>query len=229
MKTMGKWCITLVVLILAGCIESGVHFTIRYTTVDGLKKNAPLMHDDQIIGEVNEIIYTDEGDFEVRVTIEKSHHSLATDSTLFVIADDPKNQDERIIKLITSGEPGTLIQDDQVVQGSTTLAGVTKELQSQIGETLESFASSIDRSLSEWNDETVEPQIDQLEKELNQLLEDAKTLGENAKAQIKNEVLPAIKQHIEQLKQRMEELEQDDDSTDELDRKLDELDHLLET
>jgi ribosomal protein S13 len=208
-------------------MESGVNFTIRYDAVDGLKNNAPLMHGDQIIGKVNEVIYTEQGNFDVNVTVDESHHSLATDSALFVITDDPKAKGTQIIKLITSDNPGTLIQDDQVIQGSTKLTGIAREVQNQIGESLQSLASSIDQSISTWIDETAEPTVEQLESELDQLLEEAKALGADAKERIESDVVETIKQHIQRLKQQMDGSNQDD-TIDQLEKKVDELEHLMQ-
>ncbi len=226
MNLLIKLCFSLVVLFLAGCIASGVNFTIRYDAVDGLKNNAPLMHGDQIIGKVNKIIYTDQGNFEVHVTVDESHHKLATDSALFVIADDPKTKGVQIIKLITSDKPGSVIQDEQVIQGSTKLSGLAREMQNQIGESIQSFASSIDQSISNWLDKNTEPTVEQLNNKLDQLLKEAKALGENANRHIQTDVIETLKQHIEQLKQQVEELNQDD-TTDELEKKVDELEHLM--
>ncbi|PWI32364.1 hypothetical protein DI392_14935 [Vibrio albus] len=214
-------------LFLAGCMESGVNFTIRYDAVDGLKNNAPLMHGDQIIGKVNEVIYTDQGNFDVNVTVDESHHTLATDSALFVITDDSKVKGVQIIKLITSDSPGTLIQDQQVIQGSTKLTGIAREVQNQIGESLQSLASSIDQSISTWIDKTAEPTVEQLESELDQLLEEAKALGADAKERIEADVVETIKQHIQRLKQQMDGLNQDD-TIDQLEKKVDELEHLMQ-
>ncbi|WP_146194538.1 hypothetical protein [Vibrio albus] len=227
MRLLGKLCCSLVVLFLAGCMESGVNFTIRYDAVDGLKNNAPLMHGDQIIGKVNEVIYTDQGNFDVNVTVDESHHTLATDSALFVITDDSKVKGVQIIKLITSDSPGTLIQDQQVIQGSTKLTGIAREVQNQIGESLQSLASSIDQSISTWIDKTAEPTVEQLESELDQLLEEAKALGADAKERIEADVVETIKQHIQRLKQQMDGLNQDD-TIDQLEKKVDELEHLMQ-
>ncbi|WP_428776116.1 hypothetical protein [Vibrio sp.] len=204
-----------------------MNFTIHYDAVDGLKNNAPLMHGDQVIGKVNEITYTDQGNFNVDVTVDESHQSLATDSALFVIADNPKANGTQMIKLITSDRPGEVIQDEQVIQGSTKLAGLTMEMQNQIGKGLQSFSSSIDQSISSWLDETAEPTVEQLNDELDQLLEEAKASGSRAKERIETDVVETIKQHIERLKQQMEELNQDN-TTDQLDQKVDELENLMQ-
>ncbi|WP_330959811.1 hypothetical protein [Photobacterium sp. 53610] len=227
MRLLGKFCFSLVVLFLAGCIESGVNFSIRYDAVNGLKNNALLMHDDQVIGKVNEIIYTEQGHFEVHVTVDEAFQSLATDSALFVITDNAKAKETQMIKLISNDKPGTFIQDGQVIQGSTKFTGIAKEMQNQLGKSLQSFASSIDRSFSNWVDNTAEPTADQLDNELDQLIEEAKSFGHDAKDRIQADVVETLKQHIERLKLQMNERNQDD-SIDQLEKKVEELDHLMQ-
>lgn len=227
MKIMGKLSLCLIAFILAGCLEQNLNFSIRYEAVDGLKKGASLMHETQVIGAVDEIIYTDQAEFEVQVSVAEAHQGLVTESAMFVIADDPRTTNVRIIKLIENAPSGALIQEGQVVQGSTPLTGIAKELQKQIDATLESFSTSIGRSWSKWKDHTLEQQTDALEQELDQILEALENLSNNAKEQLKNDIVPEIKQHIEQLRQRWNESGQDD-SIDQIEEKMDQLDNKLE-
>ncbi|QUJ66455.1 hypothetical protein KDD30_09745 [Photobacterium sp. GJ3] len=227
MRLLGQFCFSFVVLFLAGCIASGVNFSIRYDAVNGLKNNASLMHDNQVIGKVNEIIYTEQGHFEVRVTVDEAFQTLATDSALFVITDNAKAKDAQIIQLIPNDKPGTRIQDGQVIQGSTKLAGIAKKMQNQLGKSLQSFAASMDRSFSNWVDNTAEPTADQLDNELDQLIEEAKSFGHDANDRIQADVIETLKQHIERLKQQMNERNQDD-AIDPLEKKVEALEHLMQ-
>jgi uncharacterized protein YukE len=214
-------------LLVAGCFEQDLEFKIRYQTVDGLKKGASLIHDNQVIGTVNDVIYTDKGDFEVQVTVTEPHVGLATDSTLFFIANAPNGKDERIIRLVEDDILGTPLKAGQTVEGSTALSGIAKDFQNQIDSTLLSLSSSIDRIWSEWQEQTSEEHFARLENELDQLIEEAKTLGDKANSRLKNDIVPKIRQQIDMLKQHLDELG-NDQSIDQIEQKMERLDDALE-
>ncbi|WP_207060785.1 MlaD family protein [Motiliproteus sp. SC1-56] len=224
------------VLFLAGCSEQNLSFTISYKDVSGLKKSAPLMYQGQTIGTVDEVIYTAQGDFQVRVSVAEPYRALATESALFVISDVPNQTDTRMIRLIASEKPGPLIQEDQLVQGSTALAGVAKELENTFGSALESLSSTMADSWASLSQPSAEPQAEkqteqqaqQLQLELDKMLEEAKRLSDAAKARLKADVIPAMKQQIEALRKQLEQTAPDD-SVDQAEDKLDELERRLET
>jgi len=213
--------------VLVGCLNQDLNLTIRYQEVGGLKEGAALIHGDETIGAVEEVIYTSQGDFEVKVAINEPFAALATESALFIITDNPAAETERAVMLITDDAPGSPLADGQVVQGSSAVAGMALELENLLNSTVSSLGSSIEESLQQFSDENVEQHLIYLEQQLDKLIGQAKAFSDSANATFKNDVLPQIKQQIEVLKQQLKSLGKDK-SIEPIEKKYRDLEGTLE-
>lgn len=228
MKKLGiPFFVVLTVSLLTGCFEQDLEFNIRYQEVNGLTEGAALIHGDEVVGSVDEINYTRQGDFEVQVTIAEPHTNLATDTVLFVVTEDPNAENDRVIKLITDDNRGEPLKNGQTIEGSTALSGIAQEFQNQISSTLFSFAEGLDRSLAKLKEQNVDEHLSGLQNELDELINEAKTLSDSANEKLEHDIVPKIRQHIEQLKEELNNLGKDQ-SIDEIEQKINDLEGALE-
>jgi len=238
---------------LIGCFDQDLEFSVRYQEVNGLNQGSSLVHDETVIGRVDEVVYTERGDFEVQVTIDEPHVALATDTALFVVASgpaaafagstgeagstggaDPLGDRKPVIELITDAQPGQPIADGAMVEGSTALSGFAQELQNQfstalgdsLGATLMSLAESVEQSVAALKEQNIDEYIALMDSELDRLLNEAETLSDSALQSLRNDILPRIKQSIEQLKQYVEGMGKEE-SIDQIEQKMIKLDGAL--
>ena len=90
---------TLAALLVVGCFDRTHDFKLRFHDVHGLKKGDPIYFDGSVIGDVQEIEYTDAGLFLVSVAIQKEFAPAATANSRFYIDADPE-------KAAQKGDPG---------------------------------------------------------------------------------------------------------------------------
>ncbi len=214
-------------LFLAACQVGNLAFQVEYQNIDGLKKGASLTHDDETIGSVTEIEYTDQGTFLVGVEIEEAYRPLASQSALFYISENSSSN--KVIELVNDDKPGTqpLIEEGQVIKGSDRLSGMSQKFQNQFNNAVESLSNSIQSSWENWKEETLEQQMSYLEEELNQLQEKAENLSESMRKDYETRILPELNKQIDALKKQLEELGREDELQG-IEKKMDELNGLIE-
>ncbi|WP_141215511.1 hypothetical protein [Hahella sp. CCB-MM4] len=216
-----------IAFILVACQTGGLAFQIEYQDVEGLRKGAPLTHEEETIGTVKNIEYTDQGTFLVGVEMADQYRHLANQSAFFYISEDSSSN--KIVELVDNDEPGAhpMIEEGQVIKGSNRITGMSQKFQNQFNSAVESLSNSIQSSWKNWKEETLEQQMAYLEEELNQLKEQAGDLSEKMRKDYETRILPELNKQIDALKKQLEELGRENE-LDGIEKKMDELNGLIE-
>ncbi len=212
---------------LTACQTGNLAFQIEYDDIDGLTKGAPLTYEDNPIGSVREIEYTDQGVFLVGVEIDKNFRHLANHSSLFYVSED--SNANKIVEL-EEGNPSadqSPIESGELIQGHHRMAGMSQKLQNQFSSAIESLSSSIQDSWENWREETLDQQLQLLEEELDRMQSKAQELSESMRQDYETRILPELKAHIETLRKELEELGREDEM-DSIEQKMDNLEGLIE-
>ncbi len=218
--------ILLSTLLLSAC-SGDLSFRIAYEEVDGLTKGAPVMHDGSEVGRVEDILYTEQGNFLVDVTVQKAFAPLVNHSALFYISDN-EAADAKVIELV-EGEPGDVssIEEGQIVQGSNRFTGMAQKFQNQMGDTLSSLTDSVKNTMSQWKEQTLEQQMEYVESELDRLMAAIQDMSADARHQIETQIIPELNEQFETLKKKLEELGREDE-LDGIEQKMENLNELIE-
>ena len=227
MRHLRKFLVLALAIILSACGKNDLIFQIEFDAVDGLKGGDLLMHGENIIGNVEDIQYSDKGNFLIDVNLQEQFRPLATHSALFYISDS-HGSESKVLELVeSSGEDNSPILEDQIIKGSNKVSGVTQKLQNQFGGALQSFSDSIQNSWTDWQEQTLDQQIAHLEQELDRILVELEDLTTSARKKLETTVIPQINKQIEALKEKLDELDRERE-LDDIEKKLDEINELIE-
>lgn len=213
-------------ILLSGCSSDDLSFHLQYDEVSGLKTGALLKHDQNTVGRVDSIEYTDAGKFDVKVTIEEPYIAAAKANTLFMIS--TSDAGSKYIHLVdVKGGVAEPIKEDQLVIGADSYSGTSQQWQNQINSVINSFSESVSKAWSDWERQTLDEQVAYIERELDKVIAQLKNLSEAARKSIETEVMPQLRQQIELLKKRLEALGSEDKLAP-IEKKLETIDDLVE-
>jgi len=118
--TLSLFVVGLLTLVLSGCFENSLKFKIRFSEISGLEQNAPVFFENNRIGAVRDISYTEEGDYLVAVKIFADFSNAATRESVFYIENSPDNQQEKAVVVTQKQAGGVVLREGTIVQGATT-------------------------------------------------------------------------------------------------------------
>ena len=196
----------LVAFVFLGCKETGLNLKVRYDQIQGLKEGDRVVFEQNHIGQVVRIFYSEQGYYLVDVVISKNFANAATDDAKFLIIKDPENEGKKAIEIIQSARGGTLLTDGATVIGTTKESPRYDPLWVDFGKTLDDLKKQLENFTDDLSRIPESEEFKKLEKELGHLFEEMKKSGDATREKIEKEILPRIKQEIEKLKERLRKL-----------------------
>lgn len=178
LQTIIPW---LALAMLCGCGPSELHFKIRFDEIEGLKGGDSILFEGNSVGKVDEVQYTQDGDYLVEVTIQPNFANTATRNSQFFIIDNPQAEGKKAIEIIQEKSGGELLRDGEIVAGSVKptmfqavfdrLQKQARHYQGQMDEDLEKFKESLRQSSQELEGE-LENTLDDLSEQFSQFAEE---------------------------------------------------------
>jgi paraquat-inducible protein B len=205
---MGKkiLMLLLVPLVFLGCRETGLNLKVRYYQIQGLNEGDRVIFEQNHVGQVAGIFYSEEGYYLVDVVIRKDFANAATDYSKFIITWDPEKEGKRAIEITQSPRGGTLLSDGATVIGTARASPRSNQLWGDFGKTLDDLKKQLEEFTDDLRKIPESEEFKELQKELERLLEEVKKSGDAAREKIEKEVLPRIKRELEKLKETLRRL-----------------------
>ena len=227
MRNVRIFLVLALVIILSACGKNNLIFQVEFDAVDGLKDGDLLVHGENVIGNVEDVQYSDKGNFLVDVNLQKQFRPLATHSALFYISDS-HDSESKVLELVkSSSEDNLFILEDQIIKGSTKASGMTQKLQNQFEDALQLLSNSLESSWVDWKEQTLDQQIAHLEEELDRILVELEGFTTSARKEFEENVIPQINKQINALKEELEKLGKESE-LDDIEKKLDDINELIE-
>ncbi len=198
-------------LLLMGC--NNFLLNLSFSDIQGLKKEAPVFFDQNKVGSVTHIAYTDTGDFLVSVEIDTAFQSAFTEHSRFEIIPSPLKEDEKAILMTLAKKGGEKLKKGATIQATppSALQGLTPFF--------DKFKSGFDELINNMKSIPESEQYQQLENQIDELAQKMKTSGEALQESIRNDLIPKLKQQIEDLGRQLKEKGMED-KTVPLEKKL---------
>jgi len=178
-------------LILLACKENSLDLKIRFHQVQGLKNGDRVIFQQNQIGTVKSLFYSDEGFFTVDIVIKKDYANAATEYSRFFIITDSQSKNNKAVEMIQSALLNQLF------------GGIENGLE-DLEKQFEQFSKDL-KSIPE------SEEIKKLEKELKRLAEEMRRSGQAVQQKIKEELLPKLKKEMEKLRKRLHEFNREDE------------------
>ncbi len=200
-----------VLLLLWGCMQSSLTFQVRYPEVSGLKAQDPVYFQQNEIGKVMKISYTQQGDFLVELNIVADFKNAATTDSKFFIENNPKIQQGKAVVIVQERPGGKALEGGSIVQGSVR-PGLLDEMLTGLKRTavaaqfgMQEAMQQIDKSLKETSQK--------LDKEMAAALADLsrrlQTFSEEVKKAPDREEVKQLETSIKQLSDEFSRAQKD--------------------
>ena len=90
--------VLLVAFVFLGCKETGLNLKVRYDQIQGLYEGDWVIFEQNHVGQVAGIFYSEEGYYLVDLVIRKDFANAATKDSKFIITRDPEKEGKRLLK-----------------------------------------------------------------------------------------------------------------------------------
>ena len=190
-------------LILLGCQDEGLNIKIKYDEIHGLEMGGRVIFNENNIGDVKDVFYTQKGYYSADVIIKKDFANAVTEHSKFYIVTDPKDKKSKAIEMILAKKGGMPLKDGAIVQGSTRSSSLSGMGDNEPLENLEELKRQFERLADELKKIPESKEFKELEKEFEDLGEEMKKSGEEAGERIQKRILPRLKREFEKIKKRL--------------------------
>ena len=198
-------------LTLMACTGNTLDLKIRYQQVEGLKQGDRVIFEQNQIGTVEKVFYSDEGVFIVSLAIKKDFANAATEHSQFFIITDPQNKENKAVEMIQTHKGGTPLQNNTVVEGSTQTSAIVKQVVGGIENGLKNLQRQFEQFTKDLKSIPQSDEFKKLEKELQRLAEEIKQSGEAARQKLHEVFLPKLKQEMEKLRKQLRKFGREDE------------------
>jgi paraquat-inducible protein B len=197
--------------VLLACKENSLNLKIRFNQVQGLKHGNRVIFEQNHIGTVKSLFYSDQGFFLVDITIKKEFADTATEYSRFFIITDSQNQKNKAVEMIQIRSEGTLLQNNATVEGSTETSILFQKVFGGMENGLKDLEKQFEQFSKDLKNIPETKEFKKLENELKGLAEEMKRSGQAVRQKIKEELLPQLKKEMEELRKRLHEFGREDD------------------
>ena len=205
-----KWLMLVFLLLFGGCDHQELNFVICFDQIEGLTKGGRVVFEQNHIGDVTEIVYSDDGYYDVTVVIKKEFSPAVTEYSQFFIIDDSRQAGKKAVEMIQVRKGGKMLQDGARVKGSNKTEVFFDQMRQRFQQGIERFGEEFEQFSEKLREEADKLDFKELEQEFDQLLEEMKRSSEAAREKMEKEILPKLKEELEALKKRLEELREDE-------------------
>ena len=193
------------VMVPIGCSETNHDIRIRFNDIQGLRKGDQVYFDKSVIGNVNEIEYTDSGNYLVSVSVKKQFSSAITDTSKFYIDTEHQKKQQKVVRVVQLEKGGNKIEEDTIIQGHTKYSVIYDQFAHQFNKNINILESGINEFLRELKGFSENEQIEEIERQLNEIIADLGSMSIEMKNKLEKEILPLLKKKIEELRKSLGE------------------------
>ena len=119
MSNVLRICICFAALLsVYSCQPDELNFNIRFDQIRGLKAGDSVFFEDNKVGQVENVVYTRDGDYLVKVIIQPNFSNTATRNSKFYIANSPQAEGKRAIEIVQEETGGAVLENGATVTGS---------------------------------------------------------------------------------------------------------------
>lgn len=202
------WLFLLVLLAMFGCVQGKRHLTVQFNATEGLRVEDPVVFQQNRIGTVRHIRYTDQGNYLVDILVEADFKNALTVDSQFYIGRDPAKPDGKALIVEQSRPGGILLADKALVVGSekpSPWRQMLETLQEKTGDWEEQLERKLNELRRDYEDKSTENNrdVDAAIAELNRRLVE---LQEAMRQASSSEEMQALRHSAEEVLAELQQL-----------------------
>ncbi len=203
--------LSILLLTFLGCKESILHLKIRFDKIQGLQKDDRVIFEQNQIGTVADVFFSNEGFYTVDILIKKNFANAATEHSKFFIISDPQNKGKKAIEMIQTKRDGSSLKNNTIVEGSTETSAFLNQLLDEMANEFEGFKKQFEEFSEELRGIPESEEFKKLEDELKRFAKEMEQSGKAVREKIQKEVLPRLKEELKKLKERLQKFGREDE------------------
>ena len=187
--------------VLSACFDNSLSLQVRYADVMGLKQNDAVYFKENVVGKVEKVTYSQQGDYLVAIRLEADFKNAATVDSRFFIENDLKNPKNKVVTIIQEKTGGRVLAQGEIVDGSIR-SGLLDQMLTTLNRTavaaqagLLQTVREVERSLAE----TSQKLDHHLSDALNHLSEKLQAFDDKARAIPNSQEVKQLEQAIRQF------------------------------
>jgi paraquat-inducible protein B len=200
-----------VAFISTGCEANGKHFVIKFDHIYGLTQDDGVIFEKNRIGRVDEITYTKNGNFLVKLKIEKAFANTATEYTRFFIVSDPQKDGPKAVEMIQTQKGGNPLKNNAVVEGSVQSSVIIERMQKDFAREMKDLTRQFNMFGEQLKKVPDSEAYKKLEDELTNLYDEMRQSGKAVREMIQKEILPRLEEQLQNLKKRLQKKGKEDE------------------
>lgn len=169
-ETVMGMLLPMLLLFLAGCMETSLTFSVEFSDVSGLKKDDLVYFGRNEIGSVEKVTYTNKGNFLVEVNIATEFKEAVTEDSQFYIGPAPVGEAKAAVIVEQERPGGTILEKGATVAGSTR-EGYFDRMFDDLRDKAQEAEGELSKAFEKWKN-SYQQNSKRMEQELESALED---------------------------------------------------------
>lgn len=194
-----------------GCKQDVLNLKIRYDHIRGLQKGDRVIFEQNHIGTVKEVVYSEKDFYMVHIVILQNFAHAATEHARFFIISDPQNKERTAIEMTLKRKGGARLKNNSIIEGATKTSAFFNQLLDSFAEGFEGLKKEFEQFSKDLSGIPESEEFKKLEDELRRLKKEMAESGEEIKRKMREELLPRLKEEMQALRERLQELGREDE------------------
>ena len=188
-------------LLLVGCLDRSLTFSIRFTEVSGLTQNDRVYFGRNDIGRVEKVTYTNTGEYLVEVNVRPEFTEAVTEDSTFFIGHAP-GSDSIMAVIVEQERPGGAVLQPGVTVAGSKKPGYFDKMFTELKETAAKAESELNRTLDQLRESyrTTSQQLDQdLDRAMMELSRQLEMFGEKVEKLPDSQEVQRLEESVNQF------------------------------
>lgn len=201
-----------VVLLLSGCRPQDIQINVHFDHLSGLAPGDRVLFENNTAGSVDNIHYSKDGTYEVRLRIDEGFTGAATEHTHFKIVNDTAHSGHKAVAMVLSRPGGAALSDGARVEGDDDGDTLGDRLHQRLEEGFAFFKERMEEFSEDMKQVPDSEAFQQLKKSLSDLADDLGRTEKKARKKLKEEWLPRLEEELEELERQLREYGREDEA-----------------
>ena len=198
----------LILILTMGLMLTGFKFgfleiQVRYDNIAGLKKNDRVVFEQASIGQVDKVLYDDDGIYSASLSINKDFKDVVTRHTRFIIIPDPGFEGRKAVELVQVHLGGPPLKNGSIVEGTDKYSVFLELMADDVKDGIDYLKREYRQFSNELKTLSEHEKVRELKKLLARLGQALKKESKETREKIATEIIPLIEQEIEALKEQL--------------------------
>lgn len=204
---MKFWSIFLLLMVLSffACQFGDIDLNARFDRVAGLSKGDRVLFQGNPAGKVASVNYNADGNYLVKLSLDKGYAEALTEFSEFHLVDDPDREGHKAIEIQLSQKGGRRLSDGATVDGVSTPEGVFGQWRKEIEKGIQFIEKQVEKYSKDIESFPESEEFQSLKKSLEAWAAEMAHAGEQTRSKVNKEWLPRVEKELDAFRKWLRE------------------------